>query len=787
MAVNLSPIWGAGAQLLDNSGNVLSGGKIYTYAANTTTPAATYTSSTGGTANSNPIILNSAGRVPYEIWMTDGQVYKFVLKDSNDTLIATYDNLVGINSNYVAFTMQQEIQTATAGQTVFDLTTMQYQPGTHSLSVYVDGVNQYGPGAQYAYVETDSDTVTFVSGLHVGASVKFTTATSVSSNYADAAQVTYDPPFTGAVATNVEAKLSETVSVKDFGAVGDGVTDDTAAVELALNSGYDVYFPDGTYLLTDTINVTTTGYQKMYGEQGASLSVMLDTSRDLFVFSGPMSIENFKVDFNNMYCRHGFKYQANVGHIKISNIRFRALKDIDSTTGSITIVIPPTGNTFEIDGIKAYSMLKRGNGTITDTAGSYNMIYIGGGSGSTKGSISNVFVDTVHNINSSDVVIYEDTAIIYVITDSSDVANRVAINNIQGSNFGKRLCKIHASNVTVDNVVGYSTEGDSLGVIGFLSGEGVGDKYGNSASNVRAYGLMETAFSASAYNVKWKNVIASVQPGTKPGMSNGADGILINGNGAEVDGYWSDSERSVAIGSSLQIITNTTLKNITLALTSTSATAIYNSSDTIGFDGILIDGFYATVASTATVTPISLYNFLNGTTIVGKNLVVKNVVVETNGPLNSRGMIVRYITNLSVNAFKYINTSGLSHFRICEIVSCENVNVDDVVIEGTNQIGVSVSNCTGRNTISKVYNPSASTGVVYNTNSSDVTVMNCDTTKVGATTTPAWQNTKQTYGTTAARPTVGREAYFTQYFDTTLGKPIWWTGSNWIDAGGSVV
>ena len=173
MAVNLSPIWGAGAQLFDNSGNVLSGGKIYTYAAGTTTPATTYTSSNGITANSNPIILNSAGRVPYEIWLTDGISYKFVLKDSNDVLIATYDNLTGINSNFVPYTGQQEIQTATAGQTVFNLTTFKYITGMNNISVYVDGVNQYGPGAQYAYVETDTDTVTFVSGLHVGASVKF--------------------------------------------------------------------------------------------------------------------------------------------------------------------------------------------------------------------------------------------------------------------------------------------------------------------------------------------------------------------------------------------------------------------------------------------------------------------------------------------------------------------------------------------------------------------------------------------------------------------------------------
>ena len=175
MVVNLSPVWGAGAQLLDNSGNVLSGGKIYTYAAGTTTPATTYTSISANTANSNPIVLNSAGRVPNEIWLVEGSLYKFVLKDSNDTLIGTWDNIEGVNSNFVNYINQQEIQTATAGQTVFTLADVTYEPGTGTLSVFVDGVNQYGPGSSYAFVETNSTTVTFTEGLHVGAEVKFTT------------------------------------------------------------------------------------------------------------------------------------------------------------------------------------------------------------------------------------------------------------------------------------------------------------------------------------------------------------------------------------------------------------------------------------------------------------------------------------------------------------------------------------------------------------------------------------------------------------------------------------
>ena len=179
MAVNLSPAGGVAAQFFTNTGEVLTGGKLYTYLAGTTTPATTYTTSAGNVPWTNPIVLNAAGRVSGsgEIWLTDGEAYKFTLKDSTDVLIATYDNIVGIN------------------------------------------VSQ------------------------------------------DASQVTYDPPFNGSVVTNVEAKLAQTVSVMDFGAVCDGVTDDTAAVQTAVNycASLAPYWPTlvipGRCKLTSSINI----------------------------------------------------------------------------------------------------------------------------------------------------------------------------------------------------------------------------------------------------------------------------------------------------------------------------------------------------------------------------------------------------------------------------------------------------------------------------------------------------------------------------------------------------
>lgn len=58
-----------------------------------------------------------------------------------------------------------------------------------------------------------------------------------------------------ATATDVNGLANETVSAKDFGAVGDGVTDDTAAIQRAIDAvhaagGGTVFFPDGDYLVS---------------------------------------------------------------------------------------------------------------------------------------------------------------------------------------------------------------------------------------------------------------------------------------------------------------------------------------------------------------------------------------------------------------------------------------------------------------------------------------------------------------------------------------------------------
>lgn len=86
MAFELFPV----VQWFDNSGNPLAGGLISTFLAGTTTPQATYTDSTGGTPQANPVVLDSAGRA--QIWFAAAS-YKLVLKTSAGVTLMTIDNV----------------------------------------------------------------------------------------------------------------------------------------------------------------------------------------------------------------------------------------------------------------------------------------------------------------------------------------------------------------------------------------------------------------------------------------------------------------------------------------------------------------------------------------------------------------------------------------------------------------------------------------------------------------------------------------------------------------------
>lgn len=110
-AAYLSPIFN-GWQFLTDQGVVLGGGKIYSWVAGSTTPSPTYTDSTGAVPNTNPILLNSAGRMPQEVWLPIGVATKFTVTDANNVALVpgTYDNIRGLGDPYFNTVIGEWIQ-----------------------------------------------------------------------------------------------------------------------------------------------------------------------------------------------------------------------------------------------------------------------------------------------------------------------------------------------------------------------------------------------------------------------------------------------------------------------------------------------------------------------------------------------------------------------------------------------------------------------------------------------------------------------------------------------------
>ena len=235
-------------------------------------------------------------------------------------------------------TVSVENFTGTGAQTAFNLATAPV--AENNTQIYIDGVYQ-----QKDTYTLSGATINFSAAPPLNSTIEVVTFSISSLGTTDASNVSYNEGGTGAVNRSVQDKLQESVSVKDFGAVGDGVTDDTAAIQAAINASNAVYFPAGTYAIASSINLKTnlilqgdgdatvleytgTGYAIHYADKTTD-SVNNVVIKDLTVSTSTGSGIDFEAVYESQICGNvsiighsttpvAGKYGLHTGHANVA-------------------------------------------------------------------------------------------------------------------------------------------------------------------------------------------------------------------------------------------------------------------------------------------------------------------------------------------------------------------------------------------------------------------------------------------------------------------------------------
>lgn len=279
-------------QQFSQNGVPVAGGKLFVYLAGTTNKATTYTDSTGDAPNTNPINLDANGQA--SVWLDPTVFYKFVLSPSTDTdpptnPYWTVDNVAAPAPVAVGNMTDEKGSGGTPGfaanvdftpGTTESLTLSNNYGSAENIWVTFDGLEQ-GPDT-YSLGGADNETLTFNAPIPVGVNkvyVKGGTALTVSipasgsvtdSTVSGGAAIqswklSFLQNGVGAVVRSVQSKESDLLSVKDFGAKGDGVTDDTLAImtadAVARLIGKRTYLPGAVYMASQfVVNIGSSLY-----------------------------------------------------------------------------------------------------------------------------------------------------------------------------------------------------------------------------------------------------------------------------------------------------------------------------------------------------------------------------------------------------------------------------------------------------------------------------------------------------------------------------------------------
>lgn len=421
MAVNLSYLGGAGWQFFDANGVPLAGGLLYTYAAGTTTPLTTYTSYTGVTPNSNPIVLDSAGRVPEQIWVNVNTSVKYVLKTATGAEIWTKDHIASFAS-------------------------------------------------------------------------------------ASAADIDFIAAGIGAVTRTSQSKMRDIVSVKDFGATGNGVTDDTAAIQLALNavsSGGALFFPSGSYVTDNTLSMSNASGVRLVGDDATLLlKASVTTAGYALTFTDCSNIEIENISFSR---RQSTTTGANMSGIVLFSCQKIKVISCDFSNCFYGVAISGTTSActdIEIQSCSAYGVLPYSVSNDTNKLLQGPLVY----TQSAGSNVSDVLVDNCFGYRVYHMILAEPYSERIVVT-----------NNVVRQSHDSSIYLRSSASVIANNTV-YNAGKDGIKI---LSGTPSSDYRNNTINN---------------------NVVSGA------GINKSDGGVLIS----------AQAENTVVCGNSLQTTTDTT-------------------------------------------------------------------------------------------------------------------------------------------------------------------------------------------------------------------------------------
>ncbi len=176
-------------------------------------------------------------------------------------VMRAYDGTQWIDAvSAVPAVMKTYTYVAAAGQTVFTGNDVNNSPLSFTAPYVILSVNGVELRPTTDYTVSGGNTITLTSAAALNDEVQIQAFGNYNVANVQADNVNFLQAGTGAVTRSTQSKLREVVSVKDFGAVGDGVTDDTTAIQTAFNHCTNaaparLYFPTGRYIVTNEINM----------------------------------------------------------------------------------------------------------------------------------------------------------------------------------------------------------------------------------------------------------------------------------------------------------------------------------------------------------------------------------------------------------------------------------------------------------------------------------------------------------------------------------------------------